>query len=74
MDQLNALGQVRVEREIDFGRGRQNVVEDVSTTIDFQVNYRYNALALFSRWIFLATHTVVWSSLALWLLKRKDEI
>ena len=74
MDQLNALGQVRVEREIDFGRGRQKVVEDISTTLDFQVNYRYNALALLSRWIFLITHTVVWSSLALWLLKRKDEI
>jgi ABC-type multidrug transport system ATPase subunit/pSer/pThr/pTyr-binding forkhead associated (FHA) protein len=70
---LNSLGQVRVEREINFGRGRQMVVEEVPTTIDFQVNYTHNGLALISRWIFLLVHSLVWSSLTLWLLKRKDD-
>jgi hypothetical protein len=74
MAALNDLGQVRVEREVDFGRGIQTVVEDVPTTINFYINYTRNAPALLSRWIFLLAHTVLWSSLAIWLLKRKDEI
>lgn len=74
MAALNSLGQVRVERDVDFGRGTQTVVEDVPTTINFYVNYDRNALALISRWIFLWVHTLLWSSLTLWLLKRKDEI
>lgn len=74
MEALNNLGQVRVTREVDLGRGIQKVVEDAPTTINFFVNYSYNALALLSRWIFLWAHTVLWSGLALWLIKRKDEI
>jgi hypothetical protein len=49
-------------------------VEDAPTTVDFYVNYRHSGLALFSRWIFLWAHTLVWSALAVWLLKKKDEI
>jgi ABC-type multidrug transport system ATPase subunit len=74
METLNNLGQVRVEREVDIGRGVQNVVEDVPTTMTFYVNYAHNALALLSRWIFLLVHMLLWSSLAIWLIKRKDEI
>jgi hypothetical protein len=71
---LNELGQVRVEREVDFGRGIQKVVDDAPTTIDFYVNYSHSGLALLSRWIFLWVHILLWSGLALWLIKRKDEI
>ena len=74
MDALNNLGQIRVEREVDFGRGIQKVTEDVTTTVDFFVSYRHNGLALLSRWVFLWVHTILWSSLTLWLIKRKDEI
>ncbi|MBN1991384.1 MAG: FHA domain-containing protein [Anaerolineae bacterium] len=74
MDALNNLGQVRVEREIDIGRGVQKVVEDAPTTMNFYVNYAHNGLALLSRWIFLIVHTVLWSGLAIWLIGRKDEI
>jgi ABC-type multidrug transport system ATPase subunit len=74
MEALNSLGQVRVEREVDIGRGTQKVVEDVLTPVKFFVNYTPNGLALFSRWIFLWAHTLLWSSLAIWLIKRKDEI
>jgi hypothetical protein len=74
MDALNNLGQVRVEREVDFGRGIQKVIEDVPTLMNFYVNYGHNALALLSRWIFLIVHILIWSSLTLWLMKRKDEI
>jgi hypothetical protein len=74
MDSLNNLGQVRIEREVDLGRGRQTVVEDAPTTVEFFVNYNHNGLALLSRWIFLSAHLALWSSLALWLIKRKDEI
>ena len=74
MDALNSLGQVRVEREVDIGRGIQKVVEDVPATVSFYVNYTHSALALFSRWIFLIAHTLLWSSLSVWLIKRKDQI
>ncbi|MBN1220114.1 MAG: FHA domain-containing protein [Anaerolineae bacterium] len=74
MDELNNLGQVRVEREVDIGRGVQTVVEDVPSTMTFYVNYSHNALALLSRWIFLWAHLLLWSSLAIWLIRRKDEI
>jgi ABC-type transport system involved in multi-copper enzyme maturation permease subunit len=74
MEGLNNLGQVRVERAVDIGRGVQRVVEDVPTSIRFYVNYSHSALALLSRWIFLFVHTLIWSGLAVWLIKRKDEI
>jgi ABC-type multidrug transport system ATPase subunit/pSer/pThr/pTyr-binding forkhead associated (FHA) protein len=74
MAALNDLGQVRVEREVDIGRGTQKVVEDVPTPVEFFVNYTHSGLALLSRWIFLWAHTLLWSSLAIWLIKRKDEI
>jgi hypothetical protein len=74
MEMLNDLGQVRVEREVDIGRGVQKVVEDVPTTVNFYVNYTHSGLALLSRWIFLLVHTLLWSGLAIWLVSRKDEI
>lgn len=74
MDALNNLGQIRVEREVNFGRGVQTVTEDVPTTADFFINYTHNGLALLSRWIFLWAHTLLWGGLALWRVKRKDEI
>ncbi|MBE7552701.1 MAG: FHA domain-containing protein [Anaerolineales bacterium] len=74
MEMLNNLAQIRVEREVDLGRGTQKVVEDVSAPVDFFVNYSHNALGLLSRWIFLWAHTLLWSALAVWLIKRKDEI
>jgi len=74
MDGLNNLGQVRVEREVDLGHGIQKVVEDFLTTVKFTVNYSHNALGLLSRWIFLWLQIIVWSSLTIWLIKRKDEI
>lgn len=74
MQALNDLGQIRVEREVDLGRGTQKVVEDVSAPVDFFVNYSHSALGLLSRWIFLWAHTLLWSALAVWLIKRKDEI
>ncbi len=75
MEALNDLGQTRVEREIDLGgRGKQKVVEDVPTRVEFFVNYSHSALGLLSRWIFLWAHTLLWSGLAIWLIKRKDEI
>jgi ABC-type multidrug transport system ATPase subunit/pSer/pThr/pTyr-binding forkhead associated (FHA) protein len=74
MERLNDLGQARVEREVNIGRGIQKVVEDVPTTVNFYVNYTHSGLALLSRWIFLGVQTILWSGLALWLIKRKDEI
>jgi hypothetical protein len=74
MDGLNNLGQIRVERSVDIGRGIQKVVEDVPATINFYVDYSYSGLALLSRWILLWIHTLFWSGLAVWLIKRKDEI
>ena len=74
MEALNRLGQVRVEREVDLGRSVQKVTEDITTTVDFNVNYAHNVPALLSRWIFLIIQVVLWSSLALWLIKRKDEL
>ncbi len=75
MEALNNLGQTRVEREVDLGgRGTQKVVEDVPTTGEFFINYNYSALGLISRWIFLWVHTLLWSGLTMWLIKRKDEI
>jgi len=74
MNGLNNLGQVRVEREVDIGRGVQKVVEDFPTTVRFTVNYSHNALGLLSRWIFLWVQIIAWSSLTIWLIKRKDEI
>ncbi|MBI1881221.1 MAG: FHA domain-containing protein [Chloroflexi bacterium] len=73
MAALNDLGQVRVEREVDLGRGVQKVVEDVPAPVEYFVNYNHNALGLLSRWIFLWAHTLLWGALAVWLIKRKDE-
>jgi len=72
MEALNNLGQVRLEQEIDFGRGVQKVVEDAPTSLDFTLNYSRNPLALPARWIFLTVHILVWSSLTIWQLKGKD--
>lgn len=73
MASLNELGQVRVTREVDLaGRGIQTVIEDVQTTVDFNLNYNYSAGALLLRWLGLGGHTVVWSGLAMWWLKRQD--
>ena len=74
MEALNELGQIRLEREVDIGRGLQKVVEDAPMTVDFYINYSYGALALLSRWIFLWVHTLIWGSLAIWQIKQKDEL
>ena len=74
MDALNNLGQVRVERTVDIGRGIQKVVEDVPTTMEFYVNYAHNASGLLTGWIWLWVQMLLWSGLAVWLIKRKDEI
>ncbi len=75
MEGLNNLGQMRVEREVDLGgRGKQKVVEDVATKVEFYVNYSHSALGLLSRWMFLWVHILLWSALAVWLIRRKDEI
>ncbi len=71
---LNNLGQVRVIREVDIGRGIQKVVEDVPTTLNFYINYSHSAPALLGRWLILGLHTLFWSGLAVWLVKRKDQI
>ncbi len=71
---LNNLGQVRVIREVDIGRGIQKVVEDVPTTLNFYINYSHSAPALLGRWLILGLHTLLWSGLAVWLVKRKDQI
>ena len=52
----------------------EKVEEDVATTMNFYVNYRHNVLALVSRWMFLWAHTLLWSGLAVGLMRRKDEI
>ncbi|MDM8520360.1 FHA domain-containing protein [Anaerolineales bacterium HSG6] len=74
MELLNQLGQVRVEREIEFGRGLQRVVEDVKTSITFYLNYNHTPLSLFIRWIGLLGHTMLWGLLTLVLLKRQDQV
>jgi ABC-type multidrug transport system ATPase subunit len=71
---LNQLGQVRVEHVLDTGRGLQTLAKDTPATIDFYINYTHNALALVSRWILLAAHTLLWGNLTLWQIRRKDEI
>jgi hypothetical protein len=73
MPALNDLGRIRVEREVDLGRGVQKVVEDVPAPVEYFVNYNHSTLGLLSRWIFLWAHTLLWSALAVWLIKRKDE-
>jgi ABC transport system ATP-binding/permease protein len=74
LESLNNLSQVRVENTLDTGRGLQLLIKDVPTPLNFYVNYTSNALALCSRWILLIAHLSIWSSLALWQIKRKDEI
>jgi hypothetical protein len=74
METLNNLGHLRVEREVDIGRGIQKVVEDVPATMTFYVTYSYSALSLLARWILLGVQTLFWLGLAAWFMKRKDEI
>ena len=74
IEALNLLGQVRIERQVDTGRGLQTVIDDAPTTITFYIHYATSAAGLLSRWIFLWVHTLVWSGLAMWLIKRKDKI
>jgi hypothetical protein len=71
---LNTLSQVRVENVLDTGRGLQTLIKDVATPISFYVNYTPNALALWSRWILLIAHILIWSNLAIWQIRRKDEM
>ncbi|GAB4439620.1 MAG: FHA domain-containing protein [Anaerolineae bacterium] len=71
IDTLNSLGMVRIERQVDTGRGLQTVVDDAATTVTFYISYATGAAGLFARWIFLWAHTLLWSGLALWLIKRK---
>ncbi len=74
MNALNELGQIRIEREVDLARGSQTLVEDAATTVDFTLNYTRNVAALLARWVFLLAHTLIWSSLAIFFVKKKDEI
>jgi ABC-type multidrug transport system ATPase subunit/pSer/pThr/pTyr-binding forkhead associated (FHA) protein len=74
MEALNSLGQLRVERDVEMQRGIQTVVQDVPSAVTFYINYTSNAVGLFSRWIFLWVHTILWSGLAIWSLKRKDNL
>ncbi len=74
IEALNNLGQIRVEREVELGRGIQKVVEDVPTQVSFYIYYANNGFNLLSRWIFLWAHTLLWSSLAMWLIKQKDKV
>jgi ABC-type multidrug transport system ATPase subunit/pSer/pThr/pTyr-binding forkhead associated (FHA) protein len=72
MEALNNLGQIRVERDVEMQRGMQTVVQDIPTTATFYVNYASGVVGLLSRWIFLWVHTILWSGLAIWSIKRKD--
>ncbi len=75
MEALNHLGKVRVELDIDLGgRGTQKVVKNVEKTLNFYVNYDHTAFTLLIRWFGLILHIIVWSGLAMGLLKRRDEI
>ncbi len=75
MERLNELGQMRVEQQIDLsGRGTQKVVQDVPTRVTFYLNYPQSGLGLIACWLMLWLHTFLWGGLAMWLLKRKDEI
>jgi hypothetical protein len=74
IEALNQLGQVRVENQLDTGRGLQTLVKDVPTQLTFYVNYTDNPLALISRWILLIAQILVWSNLTIWQIRRKDEI
>jgi ABC-type multidrug transport system ATPase subunit/pSer/pThr/pTyr-binding forkhead associated (FHA) protein len=74
LEQLNLLGQVRVEHALDTGRGLQTLVKDVASRIDFYLNYTPHPLALVSRWIFLIAHSLFWTYLAIWRMRQKDEI
>lgn len=74
IEHLNSLSQVRVENVLDTGRGLQTLVKDVPTPLTFYINYTHNALALGSRWLLLLAQTLIWSNLAVWQIRRKDEI
>ncbi len=75
MDKLNHLGKVRIKFNTDLeGRGVQKTVKDVESTLNFYVNYSYDALTLLFHWLGLLCHAVVWSGLTMGLLKRQDEV
>ncbi|MCL4295365.1 MAG: FHA domain-containing protein [Anaerolineae bacterium] len=74
IEHLNSLSQVRVENVLDTGRGLQTLVKDVPTPLTFYINYTHNGLALGSRWLLLLAQTLIWSYLAVWQIRRKDEI
>jgi hypothetical protein len=74
IEALNALGQMRVENVLETGRGLQTLVKDLPTTIDFYVNYTRNPVALLARLAFLVGHILIWSQLAVWQLRRKEEV
>jgi hypothetical protein len=58
---------------VETGRGLQTVVDDAATTVTFYIAYATSAAGLLARWIFLWAHTLLWSGLALWLIRRKAE-
>jgi len=74
LEQLNQLGQVRFEREVDFGRGSQKVVENVAAPIKFHLNYNPSFMTLLWHWLGLIVHIVWWSGLAMGLLRREDQV
>jgi hypothetical protein len=74
IEALNSLGQIRVTREVDTGRGIQEVTQDVALAGDFYVDYSRSPANLLTRWLMLAGHTLFWSGLALWLIKHHSEI
>jgi len=59
METLNNLAQIRVEREVDLGRGTQKVVEDVSAPVDFFVNYSHSAWGCSPAGFFSGPHPAV---------------
>ena len=42
--------------------------------ISIHIKTLLSALALCARWIFLVAQSLIWSYLAVWQLRRKDEI
>jgi ABC-type multidrug transport system ATPase subunit/pSer/pThr/pTyr-binding forkhead associated (FHA) protein len=75
MERLDNLGQLRVEQQVDLGgRGQQKVVQDIPTRTSFYLNYPEGGLGLMARWLMLWLQTLLWGGLAVWLVKRKDEI
>ncbi len=74
LEALNALGQVRVENTLETGRGLQTLLQDVAATTEFYNNYNASPLGLVARWLLLIGHILIWSQLAMWQLRRKDQV